>query len=47
MSAPFFAMVGQRRVALGCLYTGLPLMLGASLRYVRSARRQAADKSVA
>lgn len=44
MSAPFFAMTGHRRISLGCLYTGVPLMLGASFRYVRSARRQVVAK---
>lgn len=40
MSAPFFAMIGRRRIALGCLYAGLPLMLAATAGYLRSARAQ-------
>jgi phosphatidylglycerophosphate synthase len=40
MSAPFFAMIGRRRLAVGCLYTGLPLMLLATQRYLASARAQ-------
>jgi cardiolipin synthase len=40
MSAPFFAMIGRRRISLGCLYSGLPLMLAATVLYLRSARRQ-------
>jgi len=42
MSAPFFAMIGRRRVALGCLYSGLPLMLVATTRYLLNARAQLA-----
>jgi len=40
MSAPFFAMVGRRSTARACLFSGLPLMLAASARYVREAREQ-------
>jgi len=40
MSAPFFAMIGRRRVALACLYSGLPLMLVATARYLMNARAQ-------
>ncbi len=44
MSAPFFAMIGRRRVARGCLLTGLPLMLTASAGYLRNARRQLRER---
>jgi cardiolipin synthase (CMP-forming) len=40
MSAPFFAMIGRRRVAQGCLATGVPLMLMATVEYLRDMRRQ-------
>ena len=40
MSAPFFAMVGRRSTAMACLFSGLPLMLVASARYLADARRQ-------
>ena len=45
MSAPFFAMVGRRRVALGCLYSGIPLMLTATTRYLLNARAQLRRKT--
>jgi cardiolipin synthase len=40
MSAPFFAMIRRRRVAISCLYSGLPLMLVATARYLMNARAQ-------
>ncbi len=40
MAAPYFAMRGARRTAHAFLFSGLPLALGASWRYIVDTRRQ-------
>ena len=40
MSAPFFAMTGARRTARFCLFTGLPLVLAATGRYLADVRAE-------
>jgi cardiolipin synthase len=44
MSAPYFAMRGARRIAHFCLFTGLPLGLLATWRYIRETRAQLRDR---